>query len=786
METTDATNRRTTTAYDALDDVTANTDYGTGTTALRTATAEYDAEGNRTAVVSAQTKARTTYTYDALGQLTTQIEPVSATASITTSFGHDAAGNRTRLTDGRGNKTVYTFNSWGLPESTIEPSTTAHPNAADRTWTTLYDKAGQDVTELLPGGVKRERTYDGLGRLTRETGTGAQATTTDRTLAYDLAGRLTATGTADGLTQNTYTYNDRGQLLTAAGPGGAASYTYNADSAMTLRKTTAGTASYGYDNAGRIDWVQDPATGSQIWYDFDAAGRPRLEQYATKATGATSYTATAKRTYGYDDLGRLNTDAVTSLDGATTLASSTYGYDLDDNLTSKKTTGTAAAGTNTYGYDYANRMTSWTNDAATTSYEWDAAGNRTKAGSTTSTFDARNRQLTDGTTKFTYSARGTLTSVDTGTTPRTLTFDAFERKATDSGTTYTYDSLDRVQTRGTTTFTYDGGSNNLAGDGTTSYNRTPDGALLSMSTGTTKQWALTDQHTALVAGLAADGKQITGSTAYDPFGTETATNGTTPAVGYQSGWTDPTSGDVNMAASWYQPGTGSFGSRDTWQLSPSPSTQSNRYAYANGGPLNGTDPTGHDTKVRDVPYRRTVRFQPKSDWLDRNIGNLFRYARMFTGRGYGLAAEIFLNVWGWNSPSYNDGYTAVSQPQGSSALVYTGPSQSPGSSALVYTGTRTGTGTGTGTGSGGCSYNCVITPPAPPIDQNPNNGPNPEPAPTRTKPKAEWTDETWNTKKGVDATVDPETMRGLLDDGEYTPADLATLDAPEPVPGPGH
>ncbi|WP_181387144.1 DNA/RNA non-specific endonuclease [Streptomyces sp. Act143] len=152
---------------------------------------------------------------------------------------------------------------------------------------------------------------------------------------------------------------------------------------------------------------------------------------------------------------------------------------------------------------------------------------------------------------------------------------------------------------------------------------------------------------------------------------------------------------------------------------------------------------------------------------------------MFTGRGYGLAAEVFLNVWGWNSPRYNDGFTtfpAASQPQGSSALVYTGPSQSPGSSALVYTGTRTGAGTGAGAGSGSCSYNCVIIPPAPPIDQNPNNGPNPEPAPTRTQPKAELADGTWNVKKGVDATVDPDTMRGLLDDGEYTPADLASLD----------
>ncbi|MEJ8667531.1 hypothetical protein WKI71_00140 [Streptomyces sp. MS1.AVA.1] len=350
--------------------------------------------------------------------MTKQVEPVSATDSITTAFGYDAAGNRTRLTDGRGNKTIYTFNSWDLPESTTEPSTTAHPNPGDRTWTTIYDKAAQPVTELLPGGVKREHTYDGLGRLVHEAGSGAEAATTDRTLDYDLAGRLTAIGAADGLTRNTYTYNDRGQLLTATGPGGTSSYAYNADGNMTKRTTKGGTTNYGYDSAGRIDWVWDSITNNDIWYDFDAACRPRLEQYATKPEGATSYTVTAKRTYTYDDLGRLKGDTVTSPDGATTVASTTYGYDLDDNSTSKKTTGTAGAGDNTYGYDYAGRLTSWTKGGTTTAYEWDAAGNRTKAGTAAATYDARNRQLADGAKQLTYTARGTLASVAGTARPR--------------------------------------------------------------------------------------------------------------------------------------------------------------------------------------------------------------------------------------------------------------------------------------------------------------------------------------------------------------------------------
>ncbi|MEU3620371.1 LamG-like jellyroll fold domain-containing protein [Streptomyces sp. NPDC006872] len=768
-ETTDATNRRTTTAYDALGDVTATSDYGTGTTALRTAAAEYDVEGHRTAAVSARTQARTTYAYDALGRMTTQVEPVSATTSITTSLGYDAAGNLTRLTDGRGNKTVYTFNSLGLPESTIEPSTTAHPNTADRTWTTVYDKAGQAVTELLPGGVKRERTYDGLGRLTKETGTGAEASTATRTLGYDLTGRLTAIGTADGLTRNTYTYNDQGALLTAEGPGGTSAYAYNADGSMTQRTTTAGTTDYTYDAAGRIDTVRDSITGNNLLYDFDAAGRPSVEQYAT------GQTVTAKRTYGYDDLGRLATDAVTSANGTTTAASTTYGYDLDDNLTSKTTTGTAGAGTNTYAYDYANRMTSWTKDGtATTSYEWDAAGNRTKAGSATATFDARNRQLTDGTTTYTYTARGTQSSVTTGSGPaaRSLTFDAFERKITDGATTYSYDSLDRVQTHGSTTFTYDGGSNNLAGDGTTAYNRTPAGSVLSLSTGTTKQWALTDQHTDLVAGLTPDGTSVTGSTTYDPFGKETATAGSTPAIGYQSGWTDPTNGDVNMAARWYQPGTGAFGSRDTWQLDPMPSGRSNRYLYGGGSPLLRTDPSGHNWNLNDYfnaamtvirPSALGVFYTAFSGGSD-SIGDDCWGMPCYLTYSHESTRELFCDSHPWTAQCGGSGRSAYSSGGGGSISRGGGGHHGGGSTSVNER----------------CNGTCTThptTPPKPPIDQNPNNGPNPTTAPTRPAPVPDWTDAIWAAGQGVSGTVTAQAMVDLAGIAAFIPLEALASNA---------
>ncbi|MEU7167301.1 LamG-like jellyroll fold domain-containing protein [Streptomyces morookaense] len=594
-DVTDATGRRSTTHYDAFGEVVGTADFGTGDTALRSTAAEYDADGNRTSVTTA-TGAKTAVTYDALGRVTQRVEPVADGKSITVAFGYDAAGHRTRLTDGRGNTTTYSFTPWGLPESTVEPATKDRPKPEDRTWTTAYDAAGQSVSELLPGGVQRNRTYDVYGRLTKETGTGAEADTADRTLTHDLAGRLTAAGSGDLLNQNTYTYDDRGLLLGSDGPGGKSQYTYDDDGNMTSRTDKSGTTTYTYNTQGRLARTQDAVTGAQTWTDYDAAGRPSQEQYATKPTSGTGdWTVGAKRTYDYDPLGRMTADKVTSVDGKSEVMSTTYGYDADDRLMVKSTSGTAGSGTNAYTYDQSGRMTSWTVDGKTTAYAWDEAGNRVKAGDAAATYDERNRLVTDASGRYSYTPRGTLASVDPGNggAVRKLRHDAFERRISDGDATYVYDSLDRVKQRGDTTFTYDGGSNSLVSDGSSTYSRLPGGGVLASTDGTTNQRAVTDRHTDVTAGLTPDGTKLVGSTSYDPFGVIRSKNGARPSLGYQSGWTDPKSGDVNMSARWYLPGTGRFASRDTWQLDPSPAAQANRYGYGNGGPLNGTDPSGH-------------------------------------------------------------------------------------------------------------------------------------------------------------------------------------------------
>ncbi|NUW38303.1 hypothetical protein HTZ77_43945 [Nonomuraea sp. SMC257] len=567
-----------------------------GSTVLRTMSTGYDPAGNPTTLTSGEGHV-TKHTFDALNRLTSLIEPIKDGETITTSFGYDATGARTRLTDGRGNATWTTYNTLGLVETVTEPSTTAHPDAADRTWTAVYDAAGNPAALIQPGGVRIDRTFDHLGRLTKETGSGGGSASAERTFGYDLAGRQTTIGDLN------VDYNDRTLPLSIKrGTAQQTGYTYDELGNPTQRVDAAGTTTFTWDNAGRLWTATDPVTARKITYDYDQANRVKT---MTAKVGTTSADT---QVFTYDDLDRAKAHTLKSSTG-TQLAQITYGWDNDDNLTTKTTAGLAGAGTNTYGYDHAGRLTSWTAPGgAKTLYEWDAAGNRTKAGDKTYTYDERNRLTSGDGSTYTYMPRGTLaTETKNGATTQ-LTFDAFDRLIADGESLYSYDSLNRVttRTRGTIkqTFAYIGLTNDLAtvsdssGAAQAKYGRDAFGGLLGQREGANPALStLTDLHGDLVATYSTTALATT--TAYDPFGTITAQTGTKIALGYQGAYTDPDTGKVNMHARWYQPGTGSFTSRDTATLTPSPSVQANRYTYANASPLTGIDPTGHATVITD-------------------------------------------------------------------------------------------------------------------------------------------------------------------------------------------
>ncbi|MFB9926081.1 LamG-like jellyroll fold domain-containing protein [Amycolatopsis halotolerans] len=566
---------------------------------LQQTSAAYDAGGRMTSSVDGRGTART-FTYDAANRLASEIQPVSATSSITTAFGYDAAGNRTRFTDGRGNATVTRYNSWNLPEAQLEPTTAIYTADADRTFTAVYDAAGRQVQQTQPGGVSVSAGYDDDGNLVSQSGSGADAATATRTFGYDPAGRMTSAATTEAgaaghadhqaATSETFTYNDRGALLTANGSAGSSSFAYTADGLMSARTDAAGTTSYGYDSADRLSSIADAVTGGSQTLSYNALNQVSGVKYGTGNT----------RTYSYDGLHRLTGDALKTAGGAA-IASVAYGYDADDNLTSKTTAGFAGSAANTYTYDLANRLASWNNGTSTVEYGYDAAGNRTKVGSSTYTYNERDELTSDGSNTYRYSARGTLQERASSTGTLMSRSDAFGQMTEQGTQSFGYDALARNLTdtnsdTGATaaTFSFSGLGNTIASDGTSTYSRDPGGGLVGVAAGGAGAFAFVDQHTDVVGTFTANGSTLDGSTSYDPFGNVLAAQNPKGQLGYQSGWTDRSTGNVNMAARWYNPAVGQFMNRDTVSNNPVPNPmEANKFAYVDDNPMTGTDPSGH-------------------------------------------------------------------------------------------------------------------------------------------------------------------------------------------------
>lgn len=573
--------RTTQTVYDTAGRPVTGNDLAPDGTTVRTRRSAYDEAGN---VVSATDAlgVTTTYTYDAGDQLVRQVEPVSATSSITTSFGYDAAGRRTRLTNGRGANFLYSYNTLGLPETMTEPATAAHPNLADRTWTAGYDAGGNPVSYAAPGGVTRTATFDAAGRLTKETGARAETPTTTRELGYDLADRIVSASAPGGT--NAYTYDDRGDLLTARGPGGSADYTFDADGNVLSRKDAAGDATFTYTN-GRLATVADGLTGTVQRYGYDTAGM----------LSTVDFGAGRVRTFTYDEVARNTSDTLRNSAGAV-VSSVAYRYNANDQIVGKTTTGTAGAGDNTYGYDLAGRLTSWTGPKGTVAYEWDAAGNRTRTGDKTATYDERNRLLSDGDYTYTYTPRGTRATRTSSGLTENFAFDAFDRMTGALGQTYVYDGLNRLMSNGGSMFTYAGLSDEVVADGAEKFARGPEDDLLAVADAGGPTLTLADEHGDVVGGFAPGDTALGGlsdSTAYDPFGQVTDRTGDTGNLGYQGDWTDEKTDQVNMGARWYDPKTGGFTARDSAEYQGGDSVLANRYTYGNADPMNVTDPDGN-------------------------------------------------------------------------------------------------------------------------------------------------------------------------------------------------
>ncbi|MEZ0107621.1 RHS repeat-associated protein [Catenulispora sp. EB89] len=517
---TDPTGAVSTTAYDVINRKVSVTDPLGAVTKTG-----YDATGDVTSAIDALGHAAT-FTYDALGRQLTAVDRDGNRSSAA----YDADGNHVSQTTAAGETTKWTFDADERTVTSIDPrGTVTGGNPAAYTTTYGYDAAGNPTTVTDPLGGVHAAAFDGDNRQTSTTDPTGAVTT----YAYDADSRVTGVTAPDG-GATTYGYDVVGDVVTRTDANAhvttyaydaarrltgvtdplshAVGYTYDADGhAVVFTNARGQTTTRTYDGRGLVTNTAYSDGTTAVAQVFDKAGH---------LTGLTD--ATGARTLGYDAAGRL-----TGVTGTSTEAGFTYAYDNAGNVTSR----TYPDGENTtYTYNGDNELATQTADGATTTYGYDTAGNlvssalpatvgytetRTidaagqltgiKAASSTATLASENLTLDqDGrptsiavthsgasasTLTYGYDTAGRLTSACTtpsattgcpsGSTVSTYTYDKVGNRLTQSAggstTTYTYDAADELTTSvkgtATTSYTYDAdGDQTAAGTNTFTYN----------------------------------------------------------------------------------------------------------------------------------------------------------------------------------------------------------------------------------------------------------------------------------------------------------------------------
>lgn len=452
--------------------------YSSQSASSLTTTYGYNAVGNRTSVTDPLGHA-TTYAYNDGGELTTVTDPLgNAQGADPTqhqiSLSYDRDGNLLSVTDQDGHTTSYAYDHADRRISSAD--------AVGRTTSWTLDPIGQRTQTAAPDNSVTNYAYDSVGNLISRTDANNHTTS----YAYDTEHELTRL--TDPLSRVwTYGYDADGNRTSsvdamanaAANPAlGTTTYTYDAldrPTAITYSDGTHG-ITYSYDTAGNLATMGD-AAGS-LTYSYDADGN------LTAATRGTSSFA-----YSYDSLGNLS--SLTYPDGTNT----TYGYDNASEITSQTTAGS----TTSYGYDADGRLTTTTLPAAngyTATRTYDNAGWLTqlvnaKNGTALSSFaytrnaagEPTELTKTTGIQSYGYDSVGRLTRVcyqastcDPGSASISWTYDPIGNRLSETRstgtTTYNYDAADQLtQTSGpsgTTSYSYDADGRRTAA-GTSSY-----------------------------------------------------------------------------------------------------------------------------------------------------------------------------------------------------------------------------------------------------------------------------------------------------------------------------
>ncbi|MEO7890996.1 MAG: Ig-like domain-containing protein [Vicinamibacterales bacterium] len=306
-----------------------------------------------------------TWVYNAQGWLASATQPESGV----TSYGYDAAGRPTSMTDARG-----------------------------VTVTTSYDSGGRLLTTDAPGSAEDvATTYDSVGRVAT-----ASNGTVQSTLTYDIASRVTARSdviAGRSFTQS-FVYDGYDNLIEARYPisDRRVVYEYDGQQRLTAVRTKIGdngtietlASNFSYRGDGSLASYQ---YGNGQMFSTSRDNRNRPAQFVNGPLNVT---------YAYDHVGN-----VTSITDSRPSFSSQFGYDLLDRLTS-----VTGYGARTYAFNAAGDRTSETSAAGTITYNYNGQRQLSSLSGSASgnfTYDATGSLLSDPSgVAYTYSALGAM------------------------------------------------------------------------------------------------------------------------------------------------------------------------------------------------------------------------------------------------------------------------------------------------------------------------------------------------------------------------------------------
>ncbi len=317
--TTDPDGRTTTFAYDP------NGNEATHTAGGQAVVSTYNkADELSTVSYPGTTQPTTSYNYDGAGRRLAMTD-----ASGTSSYTYDQHGRITSMTDGSGAQIAYTYNALGqiatlrYPDGLVVTRTyngdgtlAATTDGTGHNISFSYDADGNLTSTTFPGSVADTTTVDASDRATSITTTQGSATLSDFGYTLSAAGRVTsATDSLAGT--NTYGYTVSGRVTSAA--SGAGSYGYDDQGNVVVQQS--GTVQ-GYDQSGQLTQAID-SQGAVTAYAYDGSGN----RVSASGVGSTSYGYNAER-------------QLTSITAAT--GSWTYTYN-GDGLRAKATAGSQSA-----------------------------------------------------------------------------------------------------------------------------------------------------------------------------------------------------------------------------------------------------------------------------------------------------------------------------------------------------------------------------------------------------------------------------------------------------------